>query len=1518
MNRIATLARSWARDPIARWIGGPVVLAAAVATFISHGQVTSPPAPTPVNLSPEPLYARGARAKPTLTLALSVEFPTVGAQYVSTPGATTDDTYSPNNEYIGYFHAGSCYEYYNGSSATDRYFRRTGAATNRTCTGGFSGNFMNWATSSAIDILRFGLTGGDRVIDTDSLTVLQRAVLPNTGVSGNFWNGSNFPAKILRTTYIAGAVPSSLVGSHTGDIYVANCLNKVHFGTQATGSCATPGNNSNLGTPSGGSTFALGPVSSVVTTLPGTWSTKCADEGGTCTFSGLKEVAYGTTGSGGGWITMPVSSTTGIACSNNMTGTFNDPKPGVVKECRVRDYTGTWTPPSGSTALTVDGFFYSRVRVCESDGSGALLDPRADLCLRYPNGKYKPVGNLQKSADNIRVAAFGYINDASLDRYGGVLRAPMKYVGPRSYDSTFSLSQTANPVQEWDPATGVFARNPDASILPSGTPVSGSDSNWPGQQMSGVINYLNQFGRTGTAGQYKTHDPVGELYYESLRYLQGLPPTSGTTSATSPTHGSTTANWDGFPVYDTWLSTSVPDPHPAVSGMTDYSCIKNNIVAIGDVNTHADKYVPGNTRVSSGDTARAADLANNLPDFKEWTRVVGAFEEAWSPGASYTDGTGAQRDTSNYNTANLFDTDIENASPGTCCNNNSFYMAGMAYWANTHDIRGTTWTGNTSAQRPGMRVKTYILDVNEYGNQSNQTTRRRNQFYLAAKYGGFDDDIKSGRPGRGNPYISYAPGSSASSPSPSFVNDNSSWERVSADAAKREAKTYFLSSSAAEVLASLNQIFADINAQARSIAGGAISTQRLQSDETGYIYQAQFDPTDWSGDLIPVSIAASGTTVTIGDDLSSSPWRNSLNQPTGARGKLDDRVLSGTGADPRNIYVGYRTSDSTPVFGSQEFVWSGLQTSIAAALRKPAYPASAPDDSDTVAEARLNYLRGDRSQEAPAGVFRRRGSRLGDIVNSGVVYSGAPSQAISGSTYATFRSTYLNRPKALFVGANDGMLHAFNAQTGAELFAYIPSWLVPKLSALTHPSYIHQSYQDATPVVGEVNVGSTSSQVWKTVLVAGSGGGGQGVFALDVSNPGSFGNANVLWEFTDRDDPSLGNVIGRPQLLKVNVGSATSPDYRMFAVVASGVNNHVADGSASTGEPALFFLRLDKAKTAPWVEGTSSGANYFKLTFPRTSTALASGLTIASGMVGFTALTGTAGQVTYIYAGDLQGNLWKVDMSAFVAGTAPSIDAFSYYKTASGTAVPMFIAKDAAGNRQPISMEPALAFGSQRSVIVAFGTGKFLEATDNASVSGAYPTQSVYTLLDNNSRTLDSTSGPTAAISGRGRLMAGTAGSTGISVPDFVWGRPTVDDSTVSRSGWYFDFYNTSTSGERQVSNFIVAGGYLVFGSVIPAKDTCSSGDGNAYILSLKSGDGTSAASTVGILGEPFLLQVGASQRRASDTTGRRREQTRYQVILQGSGGSAAPGALGFDVVTWPGRLSWREITNYQDVRNSP
>ncbi len=1301
--------------PLTRWVCLPVAAAAALSTALSQ---TPPVVPPAVSLASTPLYAAGINAKPTLTLALSVEFPTVGAAYRGT------NDYSPTVEYLGYFDSEGCYSYSTSNNRFDRY----GDATSRACGGsGFSGNFMNWATTSAIDILRYALTGGDRVSESATETVLQRAVIQE-----NFYaNGSYFPRKEISSGTVAqGAVPSTVLGS-SSKIYIANCLNKVFFGTKAEGDCGNPKDNDNRGA------------------------------------------------------------------------------------------------------------FLTRVAVCGSSG-GILNDPRPGYCARYPSGSYKPVGNLQKYSDRMRVAAFGYLNEDGVGRYGGVLRAPMKYVGQKAYDANFSLISGNNPSQEWDPHTGEFIRNPiTANNYPSTNPISG------------VTNYLNQFGRTGAVGKYKSNDPVNELYYEALRYLQGLAPTPAAVSSLTDTIR------DGFPVYTTWT-----DPHPEITtlGSTgDYSCVRNHILTIGDVNTHSDKTIPGNTATNGSDQVRTANPSGNEPDFVWWTKVVGAFESNHTE-ISYpfvkANGTAATVAVANPNTPNTARWGLESQTTGR---NNSYYMAGIAYWANTHDIRGTTWTSEPAKQRPGMRVRSYFIDVNENSAGFDVNARRNNQFYLAAKYGGFKDESD-----KGNPFYKS-----------DGTVDNSIWQQSNGD-----AKTYFLASDPKSLIAALDQIFEQIASEASSIAGGAITTQTLTASG-GNIYQATFDPNDWSGDVLSYTLGLTGSNSIALGTAETAVWR--------AAAVLDARTSA------RNIVVGRDAPTITSA--AVDFQWANLSSSQQLALRKSSAAASAPDAAASAGENRLAYIRGDRSLEGTT--MRMRGSRLGDIVNSGVVFKGAPTLGINDTGYATFHAANANRTEALYVGANDGMLHAFDASNGNELFAYIPSFLVPHLSELTSTTYGHRSYVDATPAVGEAQLGTA----WKTVLVSGVGAGAQGVFALDVTNPSAFSDASVLWEFTDADDPALGNVVGTPRILKLrtSAATATTPTYKWFAVFASGVNNYVDDGTgrfSTTGDPALFFLDLAKPVGTAWAEGS----NYFKVTFPKSSTA------IASGMVNFSATSGNAGELAQIYAGDLHGNVWKLDFMPNAAANATAVDVSARLGgTASALAAanPLFIAKSGT-TLQPITMEPALLVGPNRSTIVAFGTGKFLEADD---ASSPHSTQSVYAILDAN----------TQRIPSRARLNTVTQnGTTGVlSATSFAWGIPSSDSDMSVRAGWYFDFAGSAASGERQISTMALFGNNLIFGSVMPAQNGCEQGSGNLYAVAQTSGIGTSSTSTVGILGAPFVLQTGTATLTISDSTGLRKRTTSGQIVLQGSSGLtvySGPGAA-MSHTDMVGRLSWREINNFQELK---
>jgi type IV pilus assembly protein PilY1 len=1479
------------------WLGLPAL--GLVATIVIGA--ASPANIPKINLAADPLYAAAAGDKATIALALSVEFPTVGAQYVA--GSATDATYSNTIEYLGYYDAEACYSYNDapaetppsGMTKTDlKRFDRTGDATHRKCADAFSGNFLNWASNSAVDMLRLALSGGDRYVDTPDLTILQRAVVPN-GDPICMWNTGNFPAKRVQrngggTNAYWGAVPQAMITSAGGnDIWVANTLNRIYFTAikHPTDANLPPSSSCSNTTPyrlttSGSSIGPITPTSFTTGTAVAQFGgIQCASEGGTCSFNGKMEVLYGappTSGRAGGWMTFLAAN--GAACTNTVTGTMVDPAPGIAKTCHIRPYTGTntWTPALTANSLNSDGYFFSRVQVCNVD-AGVLQDVRnygAEIafCRQYPSGKYKPSGAIQKYSDQLRLAAFGYVMDqtASYDtggRYGGVLRAPMKYVGAKTFDENGidNTASTGNPAKEWDTTTGVFYDNPDSDTTQA-------------KPISGVINYLNKFGRTGPVpGRYKRFDPVGELHYEVLRYLQGLQPSADAVSGL----GTVSALYDGFPLFTSWS-----DPYGgARTNASDYSCIKSNIVVIGDINTHDGGRLP------------AASTANNIPDINYWRGIVQAFERNMA--TTYIDGQGVTRSTANPNGSNG---NVPSAS-------RTSQILGSAYWAHTHDIRGAGWTNATAQQRPGLRVKTFLFDVNENGAQNDANTRRyANQFFMAAKYGGFETQppVSGGNTynTKGNPFQNE-----------DGANSNDVWQKTTDPG---EASTYYLQSSARGVLNAFEDIFSRATTVARNIAGSSTTGRNLVTQPNGltYQYQGSFDTEHWSGDVYATAISLSNGVLTI----NPAPIWSAANQ-------LLTRASPET---TRTIVVG--NDGLTPIPAAMPFTWADLSTNAKAALNRPDSVSAV----DSLGARRVDYLRGKRTDEvavAPATqpVFRPRAQLLGDIVNSGVAYSGKLPNSMNAAGYATFASASASRTAAVYAGSNDGMLHAFDAASGVELFGYIPSWVVPNLPLLTSRTYAanHRSYVDSTPAVAAADLGSSSPD-WRTVLVSGTGGGGKGVFALDVTNPASFSASNVLWEFTHEHDIDMGFVVASPQILRFRTSarSATTATYKWFAVVASGINNYVgtnATGTYSDGKPALFLLDLSKPAGTPWVLNT----NYYKASVPVDST-LAT--TTPAGLITFKAEFGAADEVVRIYMGDLHGKLWRLDFGKNDGPSHWNMGELSLFRTVSNcttgcTAAPLFVAKDASGKVQPISMAPTVAFsGSLRGNYIAVGTGKYLEVLDKTT-SGQQSFYVVYDDIDTNNQAIDASSG--SVVGGRQWLRAGTVDTSNrtVTVPTFRWGRRTGADVTASTStysGWYFDFPD---AGERQVFNIVVNGDLLEFNTLFPASTTanvCGSNDGggNSYAMNMDSGSGGYIRSNVGVLGEAVVFQIAVSEvnrnssitTSPSDSTGRRIRRTTTKTLAAGSQGLTEVKTTTQEIVT--GRLSWRRINNYQDLKNAP
>jgi type IV pilus assembly protein PilY1 len=625
---------------------------------------------------------------------------------------------------------------------------------------------------------------------------------------------------------------------------------------------------------------------------------------------------------------------------------------------------------------------------------------------------------------------------------------------------------------------------------------------------------------------------------------------------------------------------------------------------------------------------------------------------------------------------------------------------------------------------------------------------------------------------------------------------------------------YFLVTNPLGLEAALDRAFITIlsNASASSVATNSTS---LQTGTT--IYQARFNANDWSGQVLAYPVNTDGS-------VSTNPAWDA------------GQVVNGQNFDTGRVVLTYNTDPS--VRDGVAFRWpanpaSPTSTEIPATLVNYLNTSPTTAVNDGRGQQRLNYLRGDPSQEgATVTSFRQRPtSKLGDIVNSNPNFVGAPSAGIGEASYAQFRVDYLNRAPMIYVGGNDGMLHGFRASDGNELLAYVPSTLHSQLNKLTSRTYTHRYYVDGTPQVGDAFFATK----WHTVLVSGLGAGGQGLFALDVTDPTQFTEANaastVLWEFNDSDDPDFGYVMGQPQIRKMANG-------RWAVIVSGGYNNsEVLTGetqctdspsdtpagctTSSTGSAYLYVIFMDgpSGTNRTWIEGT----DYIKIRAQRGSDSpgTPNGLTEP-----FAADVDSDGVVDFVYAGDLRGRLWKFDLRSNVATNW----------TSSANRVVLFIAHDSLGNRQPITGKPEATLHPSKGFIITFGTGKYLEPTDPQS---PYQAQAFYGIWDKND---GATVSAQTTVTSDSQLLQQTitnvtaSGNTFRVVSNLVpnWSQdttpPTADDSPSKHMGWYMVFPSSDTTGERSVFRPILTSGRLIFTTLVPSTQSCLFG-GTSFMM---------------------------------------------------------------------------------------
>ena len=525
---------------------------------------------------------------------------------------------------------------------------------------------------------------------------------------------------------------------------------------------------------------------------------------------------------------------------------------------------------------------------------------------------------------------------------------------------------------------------------------------------------------------------------------------------------------------------------------------------------------------------------------------------------------------------------------------------------------------------------------------------------------------------------------------------------------------------------------------------------------------------------------------------------------------------------------------------------------------------------------RVNYLRGDRTKEVSqaGGTFRNRTSVLGDIIDSSPVFVGAPSfnyagpwtdklatstTMAEGTSYTSFATTNASRMNIVYVGANDGMMHAFRAgvvssdgtsissNDGHELLAYVPGQVINAIHSSTigydysNPSYQHNFQVDGTAGTGDLYY----SSAWHTWLVQGLGAGGHpggavnsnastiadpvgALFALDITSPANFSESNasslVMGEWNSSTisctgnatcGTNLGQISGTPLIRRLHDGT-------WGVIFGNGLNS-------STQRAGIFIMHV-----------SSSGGKTFQY--------IDAGAGAANGIVEVTAADLDGDHVTdFVYAGDVLGNLWRFDLTSSTSSNW-STAVTKLFTTASGQPI----------TTAPVVAEiPAANGGSGKpKLLIAFGTGQKLPLTATASEVYASGTQSLYGIWDasmtawNTTTTdekYDAIASPTLPITlslltaQTTTTTTGTDGSTfrTASTNTLCWQGSTVCSGGNTQMGWKMDLPG---SNEQVIYNPKLIDDTFTVNTLIPQSTqalTCGSTPASGFTMAPDIGNGS-------------------------------------------------------------------------------
>jgi type IV pilus assembly protein PilY1 len=672
-------------------------------------------------------------------------------------------------------------------------------------------------------------------------------------------------------------------------------------------------------------------------------------------------------------------------------------------------------------------------------------------------------------------------------------------------------------------------------------------------------------------------------------------------------------------------------------------------------------------------------------------------------------------------------------------------------------------------------------------------------------------------------------------------------------------------------------------AHVREAAGSAAATSNLQPVQgDNSVFIASYRTVKWDGDVLARTL-----NLQTGQLDPGTVWS--------AQVQLDGQITASS--DTRTIFTFLNGAKVNFVPGSftttQKANWF---TPTTAPILSQSASWTTGQSNNATPDALINWLRGQSGNEdtgngSASDLFRQRDHVLGDIVDAQPVYVKRNHVFYSDSGYTAFNATQATRQGVVYSAANDGMVHAFDSLTGNEVWAYIPSFVLPNLKALADNAYAtqHQYYVDASPNMGDIFTGGGTG-TWKTILVGGLGAGGKGFYCLDITNPSS---PQVLWEYTDS---TMGYSYGTPTIGKLKDGT-------WVVVLTSGYNN--ADGVGR-----LYVLNA------------ATGALRFTISTNVGTAATPSGL---SKILGYTINGLLDNTIERIYGGDLLGNVWRFDVNDIIPPSGK--DAFLLAQLKVNATTP-----------QPITTTPELGDYKPCGVgntcntynYVFIATGRYLGTSDLSDTTQ----QSLYGLIDRSGPYPNAPNDMTTGIGDvrnspncpivRQTLSALSTTTRGTS-------SNTVDPQQNKTCGWYVDFNPGNASpGERVNVDMTLELGILTVATNVPLNSVCTVGGTSwLYYFNYRNGQSLPGA-TGGVAGKAFSnsLIVGITTVQLGSTAAGNNTGNSTDGSQQCTTSNCVPGSTDTLVITSDGggggstppppenpgaggkRLMWRELLN--------